>query len=407
MIETLVIIDDEPNYVNNVFIPKLEDWDFNFKYVLISDFSYKKKLTENFSNALSIIQKSIESGDKIKSIFIDLALLESEQEKLLSYENNDKEELDFIPTGFKLANFLRKHLLTYPMIAFTQHQKTNVVSTGYSYDFDNMLDKTNLGNLKKSGFRGLIEIAEEKRNLLIESIPRYYKHLITREKPKNVFTTAYGQTFEHPYKAFEMSANSSTEISCLFEETQQSLIILFADLAESVSIKEDEGFHEGLFKCNKHNKIATEVIIRHNGTIVKYIGDCVMATFPINEPEQAILAAISIQEELLDTNNKYYLNSNHKIQSKISIAAGDVIFFYGNDPHGPIVDLAARLNSKAKAKEVLISESLSAMTNHTKLSSRYGLAKNWSVKEYLEPMNPHKFKGFKEKAQYFRINWIE
>ena len=55
--------------------------------------------------------------------------------------------------------------------------------------------------------------------------------------------------------------------------------VLFADLCNSTSYKIDRGDVDGLIKTNAHNTIVGDAVNRNQGTIIKYIGDEVMATF--------------------------------------------------------------------------------------------------------------------------------
>ena len=76
------------------------------------------------------------------------------------------------------------------------------------------------------------------------------------------------------------------------EELRQHIrfaTVLFADLCDSTSYKLGRGDVDGLVKTYAHNSIVDAAITEHQGTIIKYIGDEVMATF---EGDSAIANAV-------------------------------------------------------------------------------------------------------------------
>ena len=103
----------------------------------------------------------------------------------------------------------------------------------------------------------------------------------------------------------------------------------------------------------KHNDILFPVIEKHDGVVIKTIGDAVMATF--STPLAAVKAASEIQNGLYQHNFKAGVGD--KIRVKIGINTGDTLMD-GGDVFGDAVNVAARIQSKAKEDQILVSKNV-------------------------------------------------
>jgi class 3 adenylate cyclase len=95
-------------------------------------------------------------------------------------------------------------------------------------------------------------------------------------------------------------------------------------------------------------------VIRHNGAIIKTIGDAVMATFL--EPADAVAAALSMRNEIDTFNGK---QADRALILKIGIHKGAAIAVTLNerlDYFGQTVNIAARVQQLADAEEIFVSE---------------------------------------------------
>ena len=104
----------------------------------------------------------------------------------------------------------------------------------------------------------------------------------------------------------------------------------------------------------------TDVIIKHGGTIDKFMGDCIMAFWnaPIDDPdhqEHAVDAAVEMQEELEMLNAELVAEGLPQIKIGIGINSGEALV--GNmgslqrfdySVIGDAVNLASRLESSSK-----------------------------------------------------------
>lgn len=186
-------------------------------------------------------------------------------------------------------------------------------------------------------------------------------------------------------------------------DQKDKTLILFADLADSTKYKEQKDIIHGVDKIRRHNIKATEVILRHKGKIVKYIGDAVMARFdsPVL-PHEAVNAAIEIQEVFSDINSNL-VDELEKIKSKIGIAIGKVVDFYDHDPHGLAVDIAARLTSWAKPEQILVTRELRDDCVVSKVTSR--CAKAHMVHEIICESVKRKLSGIRDEVEMCEVVW--
>jgi len=88
----------------------------------------------------------------------------------------------------------------------------------------------------------------------------------------------------------------------LHKEYSRSIAVMFTDIIGSAFFFERRGDIEGRSMIQEHNDILFPLITNHKGTIVKTIGDSIMAYF--NTPEDGVRSAIAIQRALFKRNRK-------------------------------------------------------------------------------------------------------
>lgn len=129
--------------------------------------------------------------------------------------------------------------------------------------------------------------------------------------------------------------------------------ILFTDIVGSSQFYSRAGDQQAFAEVSDHFEEIFKEIAKHNGLVVKTIGDAVMAAFL--SPEQAIAAAVNIQK-LFHQGRK-----DTSIRLRISIHCGPVIAVRhksGMDYFGNTVNYAAKIQTRIGAGEVAISESV-------------------------------------------------
>ncbi|KAA0965472.1 adenylate/guanylate cyclase domain-containing protein [Sporosarcina sp. ANT_H38] len=131
------------------------------------------------------------------------------------------------------------------------------------------------------------------------------------------------------------------------------MTILFTDLKGSTLLYESIGDALAYSDVKKHFDFLKKYIQDNNGTVVKTIGDSVMAAFI--RDKDAFNAAITIQK------NIHLLNENisQAVQVKIGFHTGPVIAVNANeilDYFGRTVNMAARIQQQSEGSDIVISE---------------------------------------------------
>jgi class 3 adenylate cyclase len=123
--------------------------------------------------------------------------------------------------------------------------------------------------------------------------------------------------------------------------------ILFTDLVGSTKFYEQEGDAAAFTEIRKHFQKTYEGVLKHDGAIVKTIGDAVMASFP--KPADALKAAIEMQEYF---NGK---NPESRLRLRITLHTGPCLAVNLNsniDYFGNTVNLTAKIQSMAEAGQI-------------------------------------------------------
>ncbi len=158
--------------------------------------------------------------------------------------------------------------------------------------------------------------------------------------------------------------NICTRCSTHVEEGRLvELTVLFADLSSFTELTHDLGAERTHEVVDAFLRMATEVLVKHDAFIDKYIGDAVMALFnvPVRHEDhalRAILAATELESALQSLASRFGLS----LQASVGIATGYArVGRLGSEDSkdytaiGDVVNLAARLQAKAGAGDILIS----------------------------------------------------
>jgi class 3 adenylate cyclase len=125
--------------------------------------------------------------------------------------------------------------------------------------------------------------------------------------------------------------------------------ILFTDMEGSTSLTQRLGDARAMTVLREHDRIVGEALGRHGGSEVKHTGDGLMASFP--SVVGAIESAVQIQRRLAEAGERA------EIRLRIGMAAGEPVT-ERDDLFGAVVQLAARLCSRAEPGSVLVSSAV-------------------------------------------------
>ena len=135
---------------------------------------------------------------------------------------------------------------------------------------------------------------------------------------------------------------------------RRPVTILFSDIEGSTAYWDKYGDMAGRLMIDRHNRLMFPIVKRFGGRVIKTIGDSIMAAF--NDPEDALKGAVAMQQFLKknrDESDMFY----PKI--RIGLHSGEGIV-ERTDVFGDVVNVAARVESKAKGDQVLISDQTAA-----------------------------------------------
>ena len=142
------------------------------------------------------------------------------------------------------------------------------------------------------------------------------------------------------------------------------ITVLFADLSSFTELTHELGAEKTHQVVDSYLRMATDVLVKHGAFIDKYVGDAVMALFNVpirydDHARRAIIAATELGSGLAKLGAEFSL----RLEASVGIATGHArVGRLGSDDTkdytaiGDVVNLAARLQGKASAGEILIGE---------------------------------------------------
>jgi class 3 adenylate cyclase len=166
--------------------------------------------------------------------------------------------------------------------------------------------------------------------------------------------------------------------------------LLFTDIRGSSALYNRAGDARAYGWVREHYAVLTRAIRRHDGAVVKTIGDAVMAAF--SDPAAALEAALAIRQDIaqLDRSLAAETGEAGTILVKLGLHCGPCIAVTLNDRldyFGRTVNLAARLQGESRGGDIVLSETMAsdpAVT--TVLEALEPVAESAVVKGFPEPV---------------------
>ncbi|WKA53408.1 adenylate/guanylate cyclase domain-containing protein [Planococcus shixiaomingii] len=168
--------------------------------------------------------------------------------------------------------------------------------------------------------------------------------------------------------------------------------IMFTDLKNSTSLYETVGDATAYGEVNRHFEFLTNWINKNSGSVVKTIGDAVMAVF--HSQEDGLHAALQIQQHVAGFNNI----GNKEFALKIGLYSGPAMVVNSNDRldyFGRTVNLAARIQGQGAGGDVVISRDFLDQFNMQRI-----IAEN----EFHVETFQANLKGIEEKVELARLS---
>ncbi|MBI3039808.1 hypothetical protein HYY75_12315 [bacterium] len=166
----------------------------------------------------------------------------------------------------------------------------------------------------------------------------------------------------------------------------QDLTIMFTDVKGYTAFSSKASLSDVMIMLKQHDEILLPIITKHEGQVLKKIGDAFLVIF--EKPHKSILSAIEIQRELKKYNSD--APDERKLGVRVAINTGSVIRREG-DIFGDAVNVTSRLEGVADAEEIVISESTFLQVDQ----------KIFEITSFGE----HKLKGIEKPVKAFKVAW--
>jgi class 3 adenylate cyclase len=158
------------------------------------------------------------------------------------------------------------------------------------------------------------------------------------------------------------------------EASMHNIAVLFTDVVGSTKYFKAYGDTRGREMLRRHHKIVIAIVEDYGGSLIKEVGDSVMAYFP--DAFDALKASIKMQHKF-DIHNKIS-ELQDEIHIRIGVHCGKVIF-EEKDIYGDVVNVASKLTNLASGDQILISQEVYELARDTSLAN-YELTNFWNRK---------------------------
>jgi class 3 adenylate cyclase/tetratricopeptide (TPR) repeat protein len=148
-------------------------------------------------------------------------------------------------------------------------------------------------------------------------------------------------------------------------EVRKTVTVVFCDLAGSTALGERLDPESLRRVMSRYFDEMQAVLVRHGGTVEKFIGDAVMAVFGIptlheDDALRALRAAAEMRQRLDDVNRELERNVGVRLEGRIGVNTGEVVAGDAESQQrlatGDAVNVAARLEQAAAPGEILLGE---------------------------------------------------
>ncbi len=240
---------------------------------------------------------------------------------------------------------------------------------------------------------------------IVGTIGRYFEVLTLRKNTRTLLDTYLGRRTGKRVLNGDIRRGLGEDIQA---------VILFSDLRNSTRLAEELPRDHYLKMLNRYYDMVLEPISENGGEVLKFIGDAVLAVFPISDladdrSEQATLAlrsarqAMRVVEEKLE---KSLPEDGPPIDMGIALHIGEVT--YGNiGSHdrldftviGPAVNLASRMEGLCKAtgnKIILSGEFVGALANDSD-----------SLPQNIVAIGSHRFDGIGSSQEIYAASSLD
>jgi class 3 adenylate cyclase len=246
-------------------------------------------------------------------------------------------------------------------------------------------------------FDRLVEVKTQDE---IGALSQAFNKMIEGLKDREKIAKTFGK-YVAPEVA-EMLLKNSEKVS--LKGARKELTIFFSDIRGFTQLADSIEPENLVVLLNEYLSTMTKIIMKHGGTIDKFIGDAIMVFWgdPVyyeDHAARAVKTAFEMKENLNVLQKKWFEEGQRSLSVGIGINTGYVtVGNMGSDVRmdytviGNNVNIASRINTKAGSDQILISK------------RTYGLVKDIVLARELEPVE---LKGVREPVQIYEVTGLK
>jgi signal transduction histidine kinase/class 3 adenylate cyclase/ActR/RegA family two-component response regulator len=186
---------------------------------------------------------------------------------------------------------------------------------------------------------------------------------------------AYGRFVPHQFIQL-MDKQSVVDVK-LGDHVEKEMTILFSDIRGFTSISETMKPQENFDFINAYLSRMEPIIAKHNGFIDKYIGDAIMALFPMNV-DNAVQAAVRMLQRLVDYNSTRGRPGRPMLKIGIGIHTG--------------WSMLGTVGGENRMDGTVIADAVNLASRTEGMTKIYGVALLITEQVYQKLQNPNEYK---------------
>jgi adenylate cyclase len=201
----------------------------------------------------------------------------------------------------------------------------------------------------------------------IGQLTQSFNHMVAGLKERDLISNTFGRYVDQEIAQQLMQRPEATRLG----GEKRQVIIMFSDIRDFTPIAEALSPETTIHLVNGYFTRMVEVLRRHHGIIVDFLGDAILAFFdPLDGPlapvgREAVQCALEMQQAMLGVNLAGMGRQLPPLRMGIGLHAGEVVVGnIGSETRakygivGAAVNLAHRLQAQARGGEVVISEAV-------------------------------------------------
>jgi len=164
--------------------------------------------------------------------------------------------------------------------------------------------------------------------------------------------SAYCATMAEP-KSVDELLKQRARLDAELERFQRLVTVMFTDIAGSTRYFDEHGDLAGMAMVQDCNDTLQPQVGKHGGTIVKTIGDAIMAYW--ENPVEAVRCAIVMQKGIAELNKSRSPKQQIRVRVALNLGVG---LLKDNDVFGDVVNVCSRIEHETAAEKIGVSPSV-------------------------------------------------